>query len=117
MYCSTVCGLCTTQYPIMKYRIELKQVGESADELTDWNCCRLNCRGRRLKRRHFHLEHLCGHTAVELAVVFIVMVEELARNVIILTVDVVRLNFRFWFGWTVISLRKKNMKNLNQNLR
>lgn len=67
--------------------------------------------------REFHLKHLRRHTAaVNPVIVFIVLVEELAGNVIVLSVDVVGFDFRFLLGWTVEGLRGGNkIETLKRN--
>lgn len=93
MYCSAVCGLWTTQYPVgeegMKFELNLQW----KHKLTYWNCGRLNSRRGWQERCDFHLEHLRGYATVKLFHVFIVNLKQLAWNVIVLSVNVVGVDF------------------------
>lgn len=85
-------------------------------ELTDWNCRGLNSRCGWDKRCHFHLEHLGGNSTVKLLLVFIVMFKELTWNIVIVLVNVVRFDFSFLLGWTVISLMTKENVSVKEKI-
>lgn len=64
-------------------------------KLTYRNCGRLDCRRGRQKRCDFHLEHLRRYASVNIVYIFIVVLEQLARNIIVLAVavNVIRVDF------------------------
>lgn len=62
-----------------------------------------------MKCCHFHLKHLGGNATVK--VVLIVLFKELTWNVVIVFVNVVRIDFSFSFllDWTVIGLTEREI--------